>query len=398
MTNDGAVPPVDRWTALVRRLHDDADSLVAEFVAGVATLPPYSQGRVPLDRVREDAILSFDYLLRRIGDLPVPDRLDDVGPCIGRDRARRQVPLEQLLTAVRLDFRVLWGALREQAGERDLDLLVDHVEEVWAVVEEYSTTIQVSFVEEAAVMARERRRARAALIGSLLAHLEPDPQDVTAVALALEVNVDWLFLVAATRQHEDRDLRAAAEQLNASGRPTHVQDTGRHSVLITRWHGDERATAAETLPEITCAVAPVARGLAEVPQAAHIAQQLADVLGPGDAGPQGLAEMWSRLAGLRMAELAPHVCSIVLGPLHELRPAERERLVETVLDYACTGSVQHSAARLYCHRNTVVNRLRRFTEVTGCDMTKPRQAALVLAALEWSRSGPAPSDRHSTRS
>ncbi|WP_435201965.1 helix-turn-helix domain-containing protein [Janibacter sp. GS2] len=385
MPNTGAAPPSeDRWTALVHRLHDDADSLVSQFVDRVALLPPYSQGRVPLDRVRDDAISSFDYLLRRIGDLPVPERLGEVGPSIGRDRARRQVPLEQLLTAVRLDFRILWAALREHAGARDLELLVEHVEEVWAVVEDYSTTIQVSFVQETAVLARERRRVRSALIGSLLSRLEPDPQDVTAVALALEVDADWLFLVAATRQPEDRSLRAAAEQLSASGRPTHLQDTGRHSVLITRWHGSERATADDALPHVTCAVAPVARGLAEVPRAAHIAQHVADVMGAEHAGPHGLPQMWSRLAGVRMAELAPGVSSVVLDPLHRLRPAERDRLVDTALDYAATGSVQQTAGNLYCHRNTVVNRLRRFAEVSGCDMTKPRQAALALAALEWS--------------
>lgn len=391
MTNDAGVPPSkDRWTVLVHRLHDASDSLVSEFVERVALLPPYSQGRVPMDRVREDAIASFDYLLRRIGGLPVPDRLSEVGPLIGRDRAQRQVPLEQLLTAVRLDFRVLWAALREQAGAQDMDLLVEHVEDVWSVVEDYSTTIQVSFVQETALMARERRRVRAALIGNLLAHLEPDPQEVTAVALALEVDTDWAFLVAATRQHEDQALRAAAEQLTASDRPAHVQDTGRHSVLITRWHGSDRATAAEALPHITCAVAPVARGLADVPRAAHIAQRIADVMAPEDEGPLGLPETWSRLAGVRMAELAPEVCSVVLDPLHQVRRAERDRLVEAARCFAVTGSVQQTARTLYCHRNTVVNRLRRFAEVTGCDMTRPRQAALALAALEWSRTSSDP--------
>ena len=57
--------------------------------------------------------------------------------------------------------------------------------------------------------------------------------------------------------------------------------------------------------------------------------------------------------------------------------------METVRTYGSCGSVQQTAARLYCHRNTVVHRLRRFQELTGCSPTVPRQAALALLALEW---------------
>ena len=103
----------ERWTALVGRLLTDADVLVAEFVSRVRTIPPYRRGVVPTQLLETDAELTFQYLLRRIAGLAVSDRLRAVGPAIGRDRARRGVPLNDLLTAVRLDFRVLWTALRE---------------------------------------------------------------------------------------------------------------------------------------------------------------------------------------------------------------------------------------------------------------------------------------------
>ncbi|MPZ29194.1 MAG: hypothetical protein GEV12_23075 [Micromonosporaceae bacterium] len=55
--------------------------------------------------------------------------------------------------------------------------------------------------------------------------------------------------------------------------------------------------------------------------------------------------------------------------------------------YAACGSVQQVATRLYCHRNTVVNRLRRFAELTGCDVTVPDQAVLAQAVLSWDDCG-----------
>jgi hypothetical protein len=378
----------ERWTALVHLLHDDADALVAAFLDRVRRIPPYSRGLVPMDRVEADAVGSFDYLLRRIGGLALPARLRDIGPSIGRDRARRGVPLADLLTAVRLDFRVLWAALRERSGTEDMPLLVARAEEVWAVVEDYTTTIQVSYLEESALMARERTRERTVLVGALLTDPRPDPQEVARVALALDVDPEAPFLVAAAPSHDDRGLRAVADQLAASGRMAHLQDAARHTLLIARWHADPDAPVTSVLGDVRCAVAPVAAGLASVPGAARVAQEVCDVLpaeAVGSSGPCTLADAWVLLAGARLGDLGPAIADSVLAGLDSAPHGERDRLVETVLAYARSGSVQQTATALFCHRNTVINRLRRFADLTGRQMTTPADAALVLVALAWVR-------------
>ncbi|MGB4780203.1 helix-turn-helix domain-containing protein [Microbacterium sp.] len=68
-------------------------------------------------------------------------------------------------------------------------------------------------------------------------------------------------------------------------------------------------------------------------------------------------------------------------PLGVCTPHERDRIVETLREYFLTGSVQQTAQRLFCHRNTVLNRLARFAELTGLDVTIPRDAATAMIAL-----------------
>lgn len=371
----------ERWTALVGRLRDDVEVLVSSFVERVRAIPPYGRGVVPPDRLAADADLTFEYLLRRVAGLPVPGRLRAIGPSIGRDRARRGMPLNDLLTAVRLDFRVLWAALRERVDPADEALLVARVEDVWNAVEEYSTQIQVSYQAEAALLARERLGERTMLVAALLDSEDPDPDEVARVALAIGVDVDADLLVAAATAASGLRLRQAADRLGADGRTVHVQSTGRHAVLIARWDGGTGAPVRAALAGVPCGVGPLAHGLANVPRCARLAVEIVDVL-PDLDGPRELPGAWLPLAAARLADTAGDLVGVELAGLADAPARERERLLETVRAYAATGSVAAVAARLYCHRNTVRGRLRRFGELTGRDVTVPADAAVVLLALQ----------------
>ncbi len=374
-------PAAARWAALVGRLRADADALVSEFVDRVRAISPYGRGVVPREVLEADADRTFDYLLRRVAGQPVPERLLDIGPSIGRDRARRGVPLNDLLTAVRLDFRVLWAGLRERADPTDEPLLVSRVEDVWAAVEDYTTQIQVSYQAEAALLARERQGERTMLVASLLAGPDPDPDEVERLAVALDVDVDADLLVAAATAGAGPALRRAADRLGADGRMVHVQSTGRHVVLIARWEGGTGAPVRAALAGVSCGVGPLAHGLANVPRSARIAGEIVDV-SAGSTGPRELAGAWLPLAAARLADTAADLVGAELAGLADVPARERERLLAAVRAYTATGSVAKVAERLYCHRNTVLNRLRRFAELTGRDVTVPADAAVVLLALQ----------------
>ncbi len=51
---------------------------------------------------------------------------------------------------------------------------------------------------------------------------------------------------------------------------------------------------------------------------------------------------------------------------------------------------RHPAQTLFCHRNTVLNRLSRFTELTGLDPTRLVDAASIVVALGCARVRSAP--------
>ncbi|WP_460862052.1 helix-turn-helix domain-containing protein, partial [Nocardiopsis coralliicola] len=135
------------------------------------------------------------------------------------------------------------------------------------------------------------------------------------------------------------------------------------------------------LSGVACALGPVADGLGRVPAAVRAAAAVAAVL-PADAdGPMRAADVWGPLSAARLGELSGVVADDVLHALHALPGHERERLVETFLVYARAGSVAETAGALYCHRNTVLNRLARLEELTGRRPARPADAAVLLLAL-----------------
>nr|WP_240895680.1 helix-turn-helix domain-containing protein [Kineococcus siccus] len=65
-------------------------------------------------------------------------------------------------------------------------------------------------------------------------------------------------------------------------------------------------------------------------------------------------------------------------------------MLEALEVFAATGSVAATAERLFCHRNTVLNRLRRTAELTGHEPTVPAEAAVLLLAVSaWRQLGDA---------
>jgi DNA-binding PucR family transcriptional regulator len=137
----------------------------------------------------------------------------------------------------------------------------------------------------------------------------------------------------------------------------------------------------------------VVDGLAALDTGYRLAHTAARTLG----GP-GLAVLDERLPEALLAdspELAPRVLRAGLGDLLDLPPADRDTLLRTLEQLlAAGGSPTHAATALFCHRNTVIYRMRRIEAATGRSLGDPRDRLLltlgVLGTKILPRSGSAP--------
>ncbi|MFF8882982.1 helix-turn-helix domain-containing protein [Streptomyces flaveolus] len=109
--------------------------------------------------------------------------------------------------------------------------------------------------------------------------------------------------------------------------------------------------------------------------------------GRGAAAPGGQGAAGGGLAH-RAGDFAGDLASDVLGGLDRpgVSRTEADRLLETMRTHLSgSGSVAETAEALCCHRNTVQHRFTRFHELTGRDVRRPDDAALVAVALRAAR-------------
>jgi hypothetical protein len=134
------------------------------------------------------------------------------------------------------------------------------------------------------------------------------------------------------------------------------------------------------LTDIPCGYVPGVAGLRALPAAARTAGSLASLLRPSDSGPLSAEAAWARLAKQQMLDVGLDLLADLEAGLSGCRGGERERLEETVRHYLETGSVTTTAQQLFCHRNTILNRISRFQELTGVDLAVPAQTARLVVA------------------
>ncbi|WP_318216680.1 helix-turn-helix domain-containing protein [Streptomyces sp. SCL15-6] len=87
-------------------------------------------------------------------------------------------------------------------------------------------------------------------------------------------------------------------------------------------------------------------------------------------------------------DVAAEVARTVFGPLLTLPAAERDVLLDTLEAWFATGgSTTRAAEHLFCHRNTVLYRLNRITELTERRTSSADSSAELYVALQAARLG-----------
>lgn len=312
---------------------------------------------------------------------------------LGRRYAERGLPLDTALRVYRLAGALLWENMADVITERypdELAVLVSGARHTLAMIDQLSESIAQSYHEtrrdlrEAAA-----ERARETLDELLDGHEQAaDRVRSAATELNLPEHARYVVIAARTPAHQTSEIR-----LIWRSRPGILLGL---VPLGTRDLGDLAATLRPLIRGPAGIGLPVDRlaDLGRARQSADLALSIASAPVPctteGDGTPPGAAEGITRLdehlpAALLAAqpELARHLRDNVLGPFLDLDRAERELLAHTVNAWLdCSGSTARAARRLFCHRNTVLSRLRRVERLTGRRLGNPREAAEVILALE----------------
>jgi hypothetical protein len=364
-------------------LLEDPGPLVEEFLSEFRELQGYESSIVGDVDLRESNHRAVEYLIRTLLHIPLPTDLRDFPTQLGRRRARQGLPFSSLSRAVRLNFSVLWRHIMTRASPAD-ELFLSYSAEFWRTLDLYAEEVQLAYLDEANSRTRDRANHRAELFSLLMASGGADPDAVRRLAATLQVESSQAFRAVLPRAGRDGEVLRLGQTLQRQGVRVVAQPLESTTILLLPVPGEGRELPGSAeIASVDCVVTPIAHGIAQLPSAIEVGLALVDARPAGAGGVYDLRDGWARVMVSGMGRIGELFADEVLSPLLSLSEPDRSACLDTARRYLATGSVVESARSLFCHRNTVVNRLARIRELTGFDLTVPRDAAAVILALEY---------------
>jgi hypothetical protein len=308
---------------------------------------------------------------------------------VGRRRALQGVPLEAVLRAYRLGGQVTWEALLEvsRRSGRDDTVLLEVAGSVWRTNDVECAAVAEGYREEQRRLAGIDDGARQQVLDSLLDGRGGDPAFVRSASETLAVPLEGRLVVAVALP--DPDGEPALEAPEAALRRRGVRSVwGTRSgaqVGIVSLPGAGGCDVLEWLRGLAggpVGVSAVVVGAAAAGSAYRLAETAARTLMPGERRVVTIDERLPEALLSNSPEISSRLVGQSLGGLLDLPDDEREVLLDTLAAFlASDGSPSRAADALYCHRNTVMHRLRRIESVTGRKLTDPRSRLLWQLAL-----------------
>jgi hypothetical protein len=374
--------PPEQVTVLAVRVLADLDAVTDRLVAAIlAEDPSYGLGRTSREDLHRSCHDNLERILQALTGEGRNADLFDAPHATGHRRAEQGMPLESVLHAYRLGHRAIWDALVAQARDDDaLAGLVEAASHVWEIVDSFSSEVARAFRDTERVLHRRDDRRRDALVDALLEGRGRERAVAADASAALDLPEHGRYVVLVVAGSENG--RGVADALAVRGlrtawRTRADRDTG--LIALGRWTTGDLEKALERVSLLRAGLSPVVEGLAEVDAAHRLAETALRALPPLETG---ISDLDSRLPGALLVtapDLAARLVERALGGALALDPDERDVLLLTLATWLDTGgSAGQTAARLYCHRNTVLNRLRRLEALTGRSLDR------VDHLVEWS--------------
>ncbi|WP_158888389.1 PucR family transcriptional regulator [Amycolatopsis anabasis] len=369
------------------------DALTGDLVDEILVENPgyHEAALVSLAELRRSCRENLRRVLQLLGhEVPAGDDPFDAAIRTGARRAEQQVPLDSVLKSFRLGGRVIWRALVRMAKEddrADRDELLDVATAVWKVVDDASSEVAKAYRHTELRMQQLDEHRRHALIEDLLRGRGREAVFAAQAAaeLGLPARSDYLVLVAALAADGTPGLAMPQDALGVHGVRSVWQPRGQTTVglVALERHGVDRVLhLLRGGVRAGVGVSPRVAGLGEAGTAHELAVLALRTVPEGAARFAELDRHLPQALVARSPELAERLVTGVLGPLFALPHGERDVLLDTLAAWLETsGSAAATASRLYCHRNTVLNRLRRLESLLGRSMQTHESCLTLSLAL-----------------
>ena len=317
----------------------------------------------------------------------------DAARAAGRLKARQGVPLAALLHAYRLAGRLIWAELVALAEERDsAESLVHLASDVWAIIDDFSGAAADAYREFIADQNRQGATSRGVMLTALLDGTVDSSARAFEIVRMLNLGdrAGYVVVCAEIGNAGAEPLPGIEERLTASEvSSAWIQQTGQMLGLLGVPAGRTFEAVYLVLSAVTRARVGVSRVFTSPDAAAtgrREAQLAARCLPPGERGSHVYGTSAVALLIATAPDAALELTTAVLGPVTALPAAEASLLLGTLQAwFDARGSSAAAAAALHCHRNTVLYRLNRLTELTGRSVTDPLAGAELRLALETLR-------------
>ncbi len=323
----------------------------------------------------------------------------DVSPAehTGTARALAGVPLPAVMTAYRIGFRFMWEQTlaAARAAAIPTDSILDATARVFLAQDTFTQAMSTAYRQRLTAQILEREEERSALVEALLSHRITDSHSLWEAADLLRLPTSGPYVVVAAElptigklglptienKLSIRDIRSAWRLLPDL------------QVGIVHLRGPVPADTLGTLVEVLKAAATARVGisslfheLAETSDALRFARLAVTGKPLSDSLVAVFDDTPLALAAVSAPEAMAKIRSSVLGPLYGLPAEERTVLLDTFQAWLqAGGSANETAAKIYCHPNTVRHRLHRIEELTGRSLSRPTDLAELCLAFEVER-------------
>lgn len=308
-----------------------------------------------------------------------------------RRRARQDAPLEMVLNGYSIGTRMMWEALLDKVHRKAVDVddrvLLVAGQRLWASVDAQNSTVVEAYRLETALLQRHDLERQGRMLDGLVDGRGSDPAFAAEVHALLGVTVDEpvLCVAAPFDGRVDNPLRSPEDRLGPRGLVSYWHARGDTYFGLVRLGENTVEKVVELLSGCTTGRAGVATaqgGLTDFSTAYQLAVGAAETLPRGSAR---IVTVESRIPEVLLAS-SPAVTSLlvreVLGRVLAQPPAQAETLLSTLRALLQHDlSPTHAAEALFCHRNTVIYRMRQLHELTGMELSNARHRMLLGLAL-----------------